>query len=122
MMDKMEDHQHTELELRRRREIVEIASSMLTGHTDLMVGMREIVRLRKDLRDSMNPIFYPIIAVESETDTLPVGSQRTKYKPNELKELDADLNAYLDEVREDVLLSCKAIITEFSSPNQNGLE
>lgn len=97
-----------------RRELVLIASGMLAGSVNLIEGMRRICALRFVIDDPTNEIFLPIRAMESETDSFPLGATRSNYSGDYLARADAEMERYLTSAREEILRSCREIIQRFS--------
>ena len=98
----------------RRQELVELAHLMLDGQFNLIEGVRRICALRLATGDPDNEVFFPIWAVESETDAFPLGEMRAACSPDYLKRSDAEMQRYLDESRSDILKACREILRAFS--------
>jgi len=94
--------------------LVKVARSMLDGKTDLLIGVRQINRLRAGVRDPDAEIFDTIRGVESETDDLPIGAERSLWSVDALAEKDAIRDRYIEEVRDAILMTCQKIIEEFT--------
>lgn len=97
-----------------RRELVSVASAMLDGSVNLIEGMRRICALRFMIEDPTNEVFLPICAMESETDSFPLGTTRSNCSADYLARMDAEMESYLSDAREDILRSCREIIQTFS--------
>lgn len=98
----------------RRHELVAVASGMLTGCVDLIEGMRRICALRFAIEDPENEVFLPIRAMESETDSFPLGAMRSNCNEGYLKRADAEVESYLADARDDILQACRQIVRTFS--------
>lgn len=98
----------------RRKELVALANSMLAGEINLIKGVRRICALRFAVEDPENEVFLPIRAIESETDTFPLGAMRVNCSPDYLKRADSEMQSYLADARADILQACKEIVTTFS--------
>jgi hypothetical protein len=62
-----------------------IATRMLAGEVGLVEGCRSLVKLRGALGQEHEVLFIPFIAVESETDHLPIGeAARLAWNPQAL--------------------------------------
>lgn len=94
--------------------LISTADAMLQGRLQLIEGCRRIWHLSHELGDPDNPVFLPIRAIESETDRFPLGEVRKQYAPEYLREIDKEMQRYLDGAREDILNSCREIIRSFS--------
>jgi len=104
-----------------RRKIVDVASSMLDGPTDLLEGCRTIVKLRGNLSepDLYDPDLLFLVAVESELDDVPVGAARQHWAPEALAEKDEKKSRYIASAREEIQRSCRALILRWASEFQN---
>jgi len=98
----------------RRCELVAIATEMLAGRVNLIEGVRRICALRFAVEDPENEVFLPIRAVESETDSFPLGSMRLHCSSDYLRRADAEMESFLSEERDDILQACREIVRTFS--------
>lgn len=98
----------------RRYELVAVASGMLAGGVNLIEGMRRICALRCAIEDPENEVFLPIRAMESETDSFPLGAMRANCSEDYLKRADAAMESYLADARDDILQACREIVRTFS--------
>lgn len=98
----------------QRRELVAVAAEMLAGSVNLVEGMRRICALRFAIEDSENEVFLPIRAMESETDSFPLGEMRLSCSEDYLKRADAEMESYLADSRHDILQACREIVRTFS--------
>jgi hypothetical protein len=98
----------------RRHELVAVASGMLAGGVNLIEGMRRICALRIAIEDPENKVFLPIRAMESETDSFPLGAMRANCSQDYLKRADAEMESYLADARDDILQACQEIVRTFS--------
>lgn len=98
----------------RRHELVAVASGMLAGDVNLIEGVRRICALRFAVEDPENEAFLPIRAIESETDSFPLGAMRSNCSEDFLKRADAEMESYLADARDDILRACREIVSTFS--------
>jgi len=98
----------------RRRELVAVASGILAGDVNLIEGMRRICALRFAIENPENEVFLPIRAMESETDSFPLGAMRSNCSQDYLKRADAEVEIYLADARDDILQACREIVRTFS--------
>ena len=98
----------------RRHELVAVASGMLAGGVNLIEGMRRICALRCAIEDPENEVFLPIRAMESETDSFPVGAMRSNCSEDYLKRADAEMESYLADAHDDILQACREIVRTLS--------
>jgi hypothetical protein len=100
-----------------KERIARIAREMLSGTMDLFVGCREICALRgSGLSETDEQVLTTIIGVESETDAFPIGSERSLWDADALREKDEELSQYLHKVRPIILAACRRIIEQFELP------
>ena len=98
------------------KEIVDVAASMIDGTVDLIEGCRRITALRYDAEISDDEIFDSIVAVESETDHFPLGTQREYCNNEYLTRVDEEKQNYLMATSRDIINICRQIIDKYSSP------
>lgn len=97
-----------------RKEIVEVARSMLAGKTHLLVGCRLIRRLRFNTDEADAEIFVPFRAIDSEIDHYPIGVNRDLCDAEYLKKIDQEIEEYLADTHEFIEEMCKKIIDRYS--------
>lgn len=102
-----------EIESQSRAELIRVAKEMLEGRRHLLEGVRRICDLRHQIGDDDNPVFMPLRAIDSETDHIPLGQVRDGCNAGYLQRVDAEMKAYLDQAKEDILLACKEIVRAF---------
>lgn len=100
-----------------RLQIASIARQIIRGETDVLVGCREIVRLRAvgGLQD--DDVLLPILGIVSETDDLPDQSARHLFSRPFLERIEKEVAGYLDQNRADIFASCNEIIRKYSPKN-----
>lgn len=86
---------------------------MINNDTDLIEGCRKLTSLCEQVDEGENEIFFPIVAIESETDHFPIGSMRERCSKEYLERADKEMAEYLREERSDIISSCKEIISFF---------
>ena len=97
----------------RRQELIDVARAMLDGKMHLIEGVRKMASLRYDIGEPDDPIFHPILAIDSETDRFPLGQVRERYAPDALARIDQEMDRYLADARDDILSACKQIVRAF---------
>jgi hypothetical protein len=96
-------------------EIEATLREMLSGGLDLVEGCRVLARYAVEL-EQIAPAEYAVIAgVESETDDLPVGQQRSRWASDALAQKDREKEAYLRTVEETVLAACRRILDKMAT-------
>jgi len=95
------------------RKIVHTAEAVITGRIDLVGGCRSLYALSFRLPAAERELFLPIFGFESETDHYPLGKVRDLYAKDYLDRLDAEIAAYTQKSRPEVIAACEAIIARF---------
>ncbi len=82
---------------------------MLEGKLGFVEGCRLLVQICRqfDLPDSDS--MDTIVAIESETDDVPVGAEREKWAPEALRKKDRQCADYLDQVRTPLKLALETL-------------
>lgn len=91
-------------------QLVHVAQAIIDEKIDLILGCREIDRLRSRLDEQESPLFFPFRAIASETDHVPFGDVRKHWNEQRLQQLDQETLAYVSEIRDAVVEDCRAII------------
>ena len=101
---------------RARREITEAARGMLSGALSFIEGARLICRLRRcaELAD-FDPDIVAFIAIESETDTLPIGDARQHWAPEALEKLQPEIDSAEKWAQEIGRAECQRLIDRFGA-------
>lgn len=112
--DGVDHHYRDDYETKCRRKMVAFAIALRDGDTDLISGVRGIMRWLCKLPDYEMPMFLGIRGIESETDDYPIGEVRDKFAPEYLAELDAEMEDYINRVRDSLLQDCLEIIDYYA--------
>jgi hypothetical protein len=72
-----------------------------------------MVDLVKGLSRSEQKIFLPFIAVESETEDMPLGDARIGWDENALARKDQEIAAYLEVVRDSIYEACRGVLARY---------
>ena len=99
-----------------RNELVNVAAAMIAGTMNLIEGVRRITSLRYAVENPDDEVFFPIIAVDSETDHFPIGTARAECAPEYLRRIDQEIEKYLADAKPAILSACQEIIQAYSSP------
>jgi hypothetical protein len=97
-----------------RRQIAETAEALMAGHISFIEGGRKISQLSwaADLRD--DPDVVPFIAIDSETDTLPVDENvRRLWAASALEKLQPEIEKAEAWARTIGLRHCQNLIDRF---------
>ena len=96
-----------------RAEAVNIARRVLGGEVSILVAARELVGLRFAASDERDPDFLTFVAIDSETDHLPIGQEREYWAPDALAEKDVEIAKVEEWAREIGAAACKRLIERF---------
>ncbi len=95
-----------------KKEIVEIASLMIDGNMDLIEGCRVLTNYGQQFND--DPVFFPLEAIDSESDHFLIKGAREKRDNAYLLRLDKEKEKFLIEVKADIITACKEVIKKYS--------
>ena len=109
--DKAEPYQ-----LSIRATMVETARAMLSGALSFLEGARSIAALSHDAGlGHLDNDIVPFVAVESETDAFPLGSQRQYWQPEALAKLGPEIDRWEAFARSDLRKACEKLIDRFGA-------
>jgi hypothetical protein len=113
----MEQHKsHEEYIVEQKAHVVNIASQMLDGKIGIIEGARLLRRLQYEVIDQyLDSDFLIFTVIESETDGLPIGSEREHWATSALIEKDKQVKHAEALYREQALISCKVLIERFKA-------
>ena len=103
-------------QVQARQVLVDVASGMLDGSVNLIEGVRQICDLRFAIGDPNNELFFPVRAIESQTDSYPLGEMRLNCDEDYLALADGEMDDFLAEVRDELMQACRKIVRAFSTP------
>src|SRR5258708_382423 len=90
-------------------EILRLTERLIAGEIGIVEGCRQMVPHLgpANLRDDDDAVV--ILAVESETDDLPVGQARSLWNQEALAGLDREREEYEDRLRAQVITACRSL-------------
>ena len=98
-----------------RERMAKLAANILSGETSVVAGARQMVYF---IHQSGLPQFDPdltiFIAVESESDSLPLGAARQYWAAEALERADREIEAVEALYRDQIMTGCQAIVQRFS--------
>jgi hypothetical protein len=97
----------------QRREMVRVAHGILDGSIGIVVGARQLTRLRFPSRAENDSDILVFVGIDSQTDHLPLGDVRRLWNIDVLKVKDDELQAYEARVRERAFGACKSLIARY---------
>jgi hypothetical protein len=98
------------------KRVRELAKRTLAGELDLLVACREIADLRIVLGTVPESVMDIFVAVASEVDDLPIGSDRQSWAPAVLKAKDVEAGNYRARVKDVVLAAMKELVDALEHP------
>lgn len=93
--------------------IVAICELILQEEIGIILGSRKIVRLKHQLSDDFDEDFAPFIGIDSQTDHLPVDSERKNWSVEALKIKDKEISEHELDFKADAFSACKKLIQRF---------
>ena len=87
----------------------------LDGKIDIVQACRTLNALRAQLPASEREMFMTIIAIESDTEDVPVGELRSKVSKEFRDRIDREMSEYLPKVRPLFKRECEELIERYSS-------
>jgi|GEM_PF-1639377 len=106
-----------------RAQAVECARSVLAARMTLIEGVRRLVALLRELDDSvLKSVHTSLIAVDSETDHLPVGPAREVWAPAAVAEKNREVAEAEARHRVRVAEACRQILHHLELIDCIGLE
>lgn len=101
---------HEEYVAKQRIKAVEVASKILDGKIGLIEGVRRLVSFQNEIGSANDEEFLVLKGIESETDDFPIGEARQNWSEAILKDKDAEIEEYEDQVRASVVDACRRFI------------
>jgi hypothetical protein len=99
-----------------RRRIFEAAQHMLSGRLSYIEGARKICSARFEWGlDEWDPDLTPFVGIDSETDALPFGEQRSHWQTSALKALEPEMTQKEAWARRIGEPRCRSLVQRFSS-------
>jgi hypothetical protein len=93
---------------------------MLGGHMTFIEGARRISALRSEAKlHDFDPDILPFIAIDSETDALPLGEVRKLWASDALARLQPEIDKAERWAREVGCSSCQQLVNRFTVPGSN---
>ena len=113
---------HEEYTERQVQRLLTTAKAVHNATLGIVLGSREIARLVRALDLQDEQVARPFIAVDSETDHLPVGPERAHWSAEALAEKDTEIAEYESEARERILAAADDLVRWLKSRYEKGNE
>jgi hypothetical protein len=94
--------------------LADTAKEMLGGTLGPIEGARRIARLRERVCDE-DPVFDPFRGIDSETDDLVVGDNRSLWAQSYLDDVSRRYAAYEATLRPDIMPACQALLAHLDA-------
>lgn len=102
--------------LKNREEAVDTCRKMISGEIDYLIGCRTLSTLAYYVGlEQFDQDFIAFVAVDSETDALPIGSARQYWNPDRLKDLEPKIKEAEEWAKDFSLEKCHSIIKRFGA-------
>lgn len=103
-----------EFTLSIRQQAVDTARAMLERQASFLAGARKLATLRHDAEvDDNDPDFTVFVAIESNTDELPIGAVRAHWHEDALARLEPEIEAAEAWAFEQGAAACASLIARF---------
>ncbi|MEJ8827509.1 DUF2489 domain-containing protein [Variovorax humicola] len=98
-----------------QRQLVLLAQAMLDGELSFFEGAAQVVALKRGLIEltDRDPDFDVFFIIQSETDHLPLESQRAQWSPTALAELGPEFERTEDWAKTFAPKACENLIQRF---------
>jgi len=98
-----------------RRLILEAAKGVLSGAISPIEGARNIARTRFDARLESDPDILRFVGIDSETDALPIGTDRIYWQTQALAQLQGEIDKSQAWAREVATAYCQSLLERSAS-------
>ncbi len=91
--------------------VKKIAEDALAGKKDILLACRELSPFNVAISGLPEDVIETFDVIASETDTLPIGSERQYWSKDALKDKDTRAENYRDRIKEEVLGALQMLLT-----------
>lgn len=99
----------------QRAKAIKTAEEMISGKVGIIAGARIMSGLRFDTElPEDDEDFLALVAIDSETDDLPVGSEREQWWAEALREKDIEIQRCEERYRQDAIDACERLILKLT--------
>ena len=100
----------------KRKEVVKMARDLLEGEIDFLSGVRGLKSFKHEVSDDDFDLdFLVFVAIDSETDHIPLPELRESCSKSWLKECDKEVKEIEERNREQVAEACRKLINRFKA-------
>jgi hypothetical protein len=97
-----------------RNEVALVASSVLDATIDVITAARQLTALSHKVHAVNDPDFVTFIAIDSETDALPLGTVRQYWSQAALDKYDLERNRAEQHYRPRALESARRLLSKYA--------
>lgn len=113
----------TDAEAHDRAKVVEAAQAILDGTSGIIEGARRLNALRAAMGiHHLDEDFVGFVAIDSETDTLPIGEVRKRWNKEALIQKDREVEEGERLYRDGALEGCRRLIARFGPPSNSAVQ
>jgi hypothetical protein len=95
------------------RKVVTAAQSILSGELGVIAGARQLCGLGHQIGADRDPDFTFFVAIESESDHLPIGEVRQHWNQEALRVKDEEIASFEAFYREQAFEICQRLIERY---------
>jgi|SRR5882724_1306267 len=95
------------------RKIVAASRSILSGELGIIAGARQLCGLGHGVGADRDPDFTFFVAIDSESDHLPIGVARQHWNPEALRTKDAEVAKFEAFYKEQTFEVCRRLIQKY---------
>ena len=99
-----------------RAHILRIARQLIAGEVGVIAASRELGYLRHEVEPQLANVLVTFTAIDSETDSLPVGDVRKEWSPEALKRKDKETAEAEDFYRDSAINAATELIRLLERP------
>ena len=97
----------------QRQHLCEIAKLILAGDLGIIAGVRQLLPFRHEIElAEAEDAFRVLAGIDSETDHLPIGSQRLNWAEAALRKKEQEIAEAEAHAAKDVLRVCQRLLTQ----------
>jgi hypothetical protein len=97
-----------------RHRIVTRCRDLLEGRIGVIEASRELSRSRFEADAETDPDLGVFVAIDSETNHLPVGTDRREWAPDALEAKDREIREYEQASRDDAYRAARSLLKKYS--------
>jgi hypothetical protein len=102
-MDRTDYRYNLEYRAQVRERIRVLARGLISGDLGVIAAARELISFRDGVEPEIGELLMVFVAINSESDTLPIGKERSLWASRALDRLDPEIKAAEQSWREDAV-------------------